>query len=443
MTASLRPTVEVEEEIYSHEDTDNGSGPMWCHGSTTMVRVGRELFVTGFERIPERKPLNNARWLLFHRSDDGPGWELLHRDAEHRTREPSPMACFPDGRFFISVNPSLLGSTSDSYGGPSEPQILEFSVDGPTDGFRTERPEWEGSPPFDEHSYRSFVADGGQQELLLIQYIHYDGAWWSFRDRDGVWSAQGKLDWKFETEYPNPHALRICYPTVTMVDRAVHFFGVNDINEPYPEWRAYKKEITGRDWDFDFRRLFYTWTPDITRKPFREWVEVASRDKTCGWQYACDIRVAPDGLVHLLWWERSLDVRLREEFFPGEKLTISLVHSILREGSEIHRRTLAVSGEDLSGPEPTAGRFHITADDRLLVVAGFKRGETPENCLFEIHRDNAVSDPVKLDLERPFPTWFFTSSPRAGSLPSSTLDMLGTSADDPKAIQYCRIALED
>ena len=63
----------------------------------------------------------------------------------------------------------------------------------------------------------------------------------------------------------------------------MHFCGVSDIVEPYPEWRAYKKQLTGKEWDYDFRRLFYTWTPDITREKFRHWVEVASRDKTCGW----------------------------------------------------------------------------------------------------------------------------------------------------------------
>lgn len=439
MSTARLPKVEVEEDVYSYEDTENGSGAMWCHGSTTMVRLGDQVFATGFEKIPGHQPLNNARWLLFRRRDDGPGWELLHRDTENQTREPCPMACFPDGRFYVSANPSLLKATSSAYRSPAQPQVLEFDVADPTAGFRTELPAWEGSPEFSEHSYRSFVADAARRELFLIQYIHYDGAWWSFRDETGAWSACGKLDWKFETKYPKPHALRICYPTVTMVDRAVHFFGVNDINEPYPEWRAYKKQITGKDWDFDFRRLFYTWTPDVTREPFREWVEVASRDQTCGWQYACDIWVAPDGRVHLLWWERSLDVRLREKFFPGEKLTISLVHSVLEDGREVHRQVLVESGEGLPGPEPKAGRFHITLDGRLLVVACLLRDEQLENCVMEIYKDNRVSDPVKLDLQRPFPSWFFNATPRAGSFPSDTLDMLGTSAADQFTIQYCRI----
>jgi hypothetical protein len=68
----------------------------------------------------------------------------------------------------------------------------------------------------------------------------------------------------------------------------VYFCGVSDIVEPYPEWRAFKKELTGQGWDYDFRRLFYTWTPDITRARFRPWVEIASRDKTGGWLFPAD-----------------------------------------------------------------------------------------------------------------------------------------------------------
>ena len=65
--------------------------------------------------------------------------------------------------------------------------------------------------------------------------------------------------------------------------RQVHFCGVSDIEEPYAKWRDYKLKLTGQKWDYDFRRLFYTWTDDITTGKFQPWVEIASRDKTCGW----------------------------------------------------------------------------------------------------------------------------------------------------------------
>ena len=50
--------------------------------------------------------------------------------------------------------------------------------------------------------------------------------------------------------------------TVGARNRAVHFVGVSDVLEPNPAWRKFKRELTGQQWDYDFRRLFYTWTPD-------------------------------------------------------------------------------------------------------------------------------------------------------------------------------------
>src|SRR5512140_266134 len=86
----LKPVVEAEEEVYHFVPADNGAGPMWCGGSTTIVRIGKEVFASGLETIPERKPLNNCRWMLFERSKKG--WVEKMVDEEGRTREPSPMA---------------------------------------------------------------------------------------------------------------------------------------------------------------------------------------------------------------------------------------------------------------------------------------------------------------------------------------------------------------
>lgn len=141
-------------------------------------------------------------------------------------------------------------------------------------------------------------------------------------------------------------------------NRAVHFCGVSDIVEPYPDRRAYKKEITGRDWDYDFRRLFYTWTPDVTKTAFRPWIEVASRDTTCGWIMPGDLWVAPDNTVHLLWTERAIDVRLRAKFFPDAKQSHALNYAQVRHGKVVLRRTLLEPVEGHGGEVPSAGRFH-------------------------------------------------------------------------------------
>jgi hypothetical protein len=111
----------------------------------------------------------------------------------------------------------------------------------------------------------------------------------------------------------------------------VYFCGVSDIIEPNPQWRKYKKQLTGRDWDYDFRRLFFTWTEDIAKAPFHDWIEIASREATAGWIFPCDLWAAPDGTVHLLWSERALDTRLRATFFPDAKQSQALNYAAVRK----------------------------------------------------------------------------------------------------------------
>ncbi len=262
--ALAQPVVEIEENVYHFEPANNGSGPLWCHGSTCLVRVGDDRFASGVETLPDVKPLNNCRWLLFQRGPDG--WKQVQADPQARTREPSPLVAFPDGRLFLSANPTE--STVREGGGHARPEILQFSAGRPRTPFVRIMPGWNGTPAFTEHSYRSFAADGPNREFILFQNVDYTHAEWTFYDRHGQWKAKGKLSWPWGADYDKPQPIRVCYPTVALKDRAVHFCGVNDILEPNAAWRAYKKQLTGRDWDYDFRRLFYTWVPDVRTGKF-------------------------------------------------------------------------------------------------------------------------------------------------------------------------------
>src|SRR5215831_562469 len=76
----IAPVVEVEEDIYSYTNAQNGAGPMWCTGSTTLVRSGDRLFASGLETIPEAEPLNNCRWMLFLRENNV--WTRVRVDAD-------------------------------------------------------------------------------------------------------------------------------------------------------------------------------------------------------------------------------------------------------------------------------------------------------------------------------------------------------------------------
>ncbi|HPC95801.1 MAG TPA: hypothetical protein PLU87_12720 [Sedimentisphaerales bacterium] len=440
-TSGAAPVVEVEEDLYSYASADNGAGPMWCHGSTCLVRIGEAVFASGLETIADAKPLNNCRWMLFARGEKG--WEKVCVDESGRTREPCPLVGFPDGRLFLSANPTL---DANAYSGPARPEVLQFDASDPRAPARTLLPAWQGEPKFTEHSYRSLAADGPNRELILLQNVGYTHAEWSFLDRDRRWGAQGQLTWPWGTEYSKPQPIRVCYPNVALKDRAVHFCGVSDIVEPNETWRAFKKELTGREWDYDFRRLFYTWTPDVTSEPFRPWVEVASREKTCGWVTPGDMWIAPDGDVHLLWTERALDERLREKFFPSARQSYTLNYAVLRDGQVQSRRTLLAAEEGKSNERPGRGRFHVTPDQRLFVffyVSGSDASGkgVSENRLLEIGPDASVGPAVRVPLQKPF-TEFFTATVRAGSPPSRTLELLGTRQGSGNTISYARIRID-
>src|SRR6266702_421968 len=110
----LHPRIEIEEEVYTYDPANNGAGPMWCAGSTCLVRVVQDVFASGLETLKDAKPLNNCRWMLFKR---GPaGWEKVRVDDTDRTREPCPLAAFTDGRLFLSANPTLAAG-AESGGG--------------------------------------------------------------------------------------------------------------------------------------------------------------------------------------------------------------------------------------------------------------------------------------------------------------------------------------
>lgn len=445
VTAASAPhvTVEVEEQVYSFTPSDNGSGPSWCSGSTCIVRVGDRIVVSGVETLPDAKPLNNVRWVLFERKPSG--WRQWAADPNDRTREPSPLVTLGGQRVLMSVNPTLSTDRS-AYSGPARPAILEFDARRGEPGWQTIWPVWDGTPKFTEHSYRSFAADRDSRSLVVFQNIDYTHAEWAFLDGRGRWSARGKLPWPEAATGARQHPIRVCYPDVTVRGRAVYFCGVSDIVEPNLAWRAYKKELTGREWDYDFRRLFFTWTPDITRQPFRPWTEVASRDDTCGWISPGDMWVGVDGEVHLIWTERALDERLRPKFFPEAKQVHALRYAVLREGRVERRATVLEAVEGGARAIPSAGRFHVTPDRRLFVMCYVGGSDSAgqsisENRLYEISRDGRISEPARIPLKVPF-TSYFTATPRAGNALSHVLDVLGHRVNGSTNLSYARLRVK-
>ena len=412
---------------------------MWCFGNTCIVRTGDKVFASGIRTLPDFVPLNNVRWMLYQNA--GGKWAQVADAGDGHEREPCPIVCFSDGRVFLSTNPSSC--KPDQKDGPAQPQVLEFGADDPSAGPRTLLPKWHGDLAFHGHTYRSFAADGEKHEMVLFYSIAYDKTYWTFCDSKGQWSSQGEIDFPWGKEYDKPQPVRVCYPTVQLKDRAVYFCGVSDVVEPYQAWRDYKKQLTGQEWDYDFRRLFFTWSDDITTGKFHPWVEVASRDKTCGWLFPCDLWVGPDKAVHILWSERAIDTRLREKFFPDAKQSVALNYAVIRDGKVLLQRAVHQWDEGQKKEKPGRGRFHVTPDGRLMVlyyVSGPSATGTQvsENRLVEIHSDGVLGEPVKVPLQRPMES-FFTAGVRGGTAPSAIIDVLGESNS---TMRYCRIKLQ-
>jgi hypothetical protein len=441
--AKVRLIVEAEDDIYTFAAANNGADPMWCYGSTCLVRIDDQVFASGLETIREAAPLNNCRWKIFRRS--GSGWQLWFTDEVGRTREPAPIVGFPNGPLYLSANPTL-GNGAEPRGGPARPEIFEFHPSQDPLQYKRHTPKWSGTPRFTEHSYRSFAADGASRHLVIIQNIGYSHAEWTFRDEAGHWSAQGRLEWPWGADYETPQSIRVCYANVALTNRAVHFCGVSDIVEPNKRWREFKRQLTGQRWDYDLRRLFYTWCPSIGSAGFYPWIEIASCEEFGGRITPADIWVSPDGAVHVLWIERAIDTRLRPRFFPKAKQRFSLRYAVVKEGRLITKKTLVEGGEESSADLPSAGRFHIMAPDRLFVIShvansGVSGKAISENRLVEMRNGEFAGPPQVIPLRNPF-IRFFTTTPRAGSVPSPLLEIMGQRLASKNTIGYAKIRLE-
>lgn len=464
----LKTIVEEESTVYTGMCPRNGSDPMWSFSSSCLGRIGGSVFATGQEKLPQVKPLNDTRWTL-HGLSDG-GWERLLADTAGLTREPCPMAVFPDGRVFISGNPTMVPGLRE---GKACPEILEFDAGNPKNGFRRHLPEWLDS--FTEHSYRAFAADAEHRELILFQNVGGVHSAWALMTRDGSWLS-GRLVWPlYEDPLHEPSDAgynRVNYMTVSLRDRAVHVCGVS----PHNKWRLVQDnpELMGRRWGNRFRRLYYAWTPDIGRVPFSTWSVVDDTEDTGGWLFPGDLHVDDDGAVHLLYNRAPIDRLLRDEHFPDIRRVYSLHYAVLREGERSEQRTLVEGGEggrgivpfDLAGEDqiypwernepirtcrvPTP-RFHVTGDGRMFAifyVSGQDEDGRPvsQNRLMEIGPDGPGETTV-VPFRYPL-VQYYTATPRAGSLPSDCLDLLGLRTDGlglfkdvPTTVSYARVRL--
>jgi hypothetical protein len=427
--AASGPRVVAEETIYDYTPADNGAGPLWDYGAPGLVRRGDAVFAAGLDTVPEAKPLHNCRWAIHRRA--GGKWQRVASDESGRQREPCPIGLFEDGRLIVSVNPTL--TAPGTYSGPANPHLLAFNVRNLLHPPAVLRPAWSGEPRLSEHTYRGLGVDARRGELLVL---HNDGrgtprAHWAFLDRGGAWRSQGVI------EYP----IRGCYPQVALRNGAAHVLAVGDIVEPLTEWRKWKFEQTRRDWDYVFRRLYYVWSAAVATKPFGEVVEIANVDATAGHITNLDLWLAPDGAAHLLYLQRRVANRaMRDRFFPGVPLTVSLEHCIVRNGRVASRRTL-LSAEEESGNElPAYARLHARSPGRLTALISTRADKLYRMRMVDVWPQFRAAGPTALATEHPMAN-FMTATERGGSRPSDRIDVMGIAAGERNTIRYALIQL--
>ncbi len=423
MVGLRTPVVRTEEEVYTFKNPDNGSGPLWSYGCTQIARMGDRVVVSAMETGVDVPPLCNTRWRLLRREQGA--WRVIAEADAYRQREPCPVAITSEQDLFLYVNDSL--EPPGTRYGPCEPHLIHFRMLPGAMERATLHPQWAGKIHFTDHSYRGYAADPARGELLMLNIDANTGV-----QHACLLNTSGATLATRSIEFP----IRSCYPQVALVNRAAYVLAIGDIVEPIKEWREYKFELTQREWDYVFRILYFTWTPNIAEKPFAAPIEIANVDATGGHISNQDLWIAPDGAAWIMYLEREVQNELlRDRFFPGKSVINSLYLAIVKDGAIIERRVL-IEGSALEWPGHA--RFHPTPDGQLYVVAYCGNGDAG-NRLLRLSPQNATPQVIPISLKRPMASYCLASV-RAGNMPSFTIDMLGLGGDN--TLSYAQIDLE-
>lgn len=422
---SIQPTVLCEETVASYVPPNNGAGPLWCFGAPLVVRLGERVFVVAMETGENALPYCNTRWRLFERTPEG--WKVQQKGEKFDHREPCPIAAISDNQLILSTHPKIKSSSDnpEEKGAICDDFLLRFDISNLSSPPELLKIPWPEGSVLYEHSYRGLAADRVSGEILTFtaERNHADQLW-MYRNEKGEWPANGFV------HFP----IRGCYAQAAVRNKSAHILAVGDIVEPVKEWWDYKKEKTGNSWDYVFRRLFYSWSPDLTQENFPEALEIDNVDATAGYLTNLDLWLGDNDTVYLLYTRHpTQNDLLRDRFFPYIKLETSLHFLEIKKGIIQRRVMLSRGGEGLSDPEPTYARFHSTPDGKLYVVGS----EAGRNWIQEIHPN--LGERLTLPLKQPFGV-FFTATERGGSSPSNYLDLFGY-GQQPNSLSYACVKL--
>ena len=431
--AALRGAhVVADETITITTRANNGSSPMWSAGAPLVVRENGNVWASLSVHDAEAPPYCNTHWELWRRPPEQ-AWEKVRQGPEASEREPCPIFWLNDESLVVSVHPKIVARDVHQGGEKSwycQPALAVYDPSRDDRAARLWVPDLGPSAPFAQHSYRGVGVDAEQGEFCQLIIDRGDVFRATWRDRAGDWHPLA----------PPAFPIRACYPVVALRNRTAHVLAIGDIKEPNADWKAEKSRVLQREWDYVFRRLFYTWSPDLSAEPWREPIEVDSVEDTAGWMFNLDMLIDSQNRVHLLWIRRTIEHGfLRDRFFPGQPIVESVIHAVVEQGRVTARETLLsreVSGDQDEGRNFSSGRFHALPDGRLIAVLSTEvaqAGGASERGLLLQELDSqaqALQPPVRVTLARPLPAgWFFTNTTRGGSKPDHHLDPLSAESN--------------
>ena len=423
---------------------NNGSSPLWCYGSSIFVRDGADLYLSLQQVDPEYQPSCNCHWELWRRSKGT--WSTLFKGGKGLEREPCPLVRMGPGELVLSTQSKLTEKPfHDGQGDTpwySKPGVLGIFPDETDndDAYHHYHPIFPDGAQFTDTSYRGIAVDPEHRELLLLvidqRDDHFVPAWFK---GDGSWESLPDL------AFP----IRACYPQIVLNDRQAHVLAIGDIYEPVEAWREYKYEKLNRRWDYAFRRLFYSWSPDLGRETFRKPVEIDSVDDTAGFMLNLDMYVDERDRAHVIFLKKPQQYDfMRDRFFPGASMTVSLEYVVLEHGRVVNRSTLHTGSAEESYPQGLdqlnvwSGKLHPLPDGGLGVVytgawTTAEGHETSGLFFAQISRKGNLTNSKRLPVEKTLNGMFFTNTKRSGSDVGRHLDIVGAvSADGTYEMRY-------
>ncbi len=406
------------------QDFNNGSGPAWSHGNSPLVRRGDRVFCTNSRVIPGREPFNHTSLELYEKRGDAP-WERVFYDEGVFQREPCPVVLAGD-KLLVTVNPTARAYAPEepSRVVPCTPLLYVFDVSGEVRLEKIRPMPWDPEQyNFLDHSYRGGAVDNITGDLFFDN-LHYPP------DSEGE-HISALLDREL-----NPVRLedlifpaRSCYHNIALRGGEAYVFAVQDIVEPNAEWLAYKRQVTGQAWDYDFRIIYMNYASDLRSGDFAPSVRVCDREATCGWTDNLDCCYTADGDMVLAVREQNVAKRfMRDHFFPQEKLYSCLRVYRFSHGELQESFTVDEASEESSSAVHYRGFFHTAADGSIHL---FWVKETEEGEKDAASVDGMACGTYQMPLAAresryltPQTGYLFGSKVRLGAVPDDRVDLL-------------------